>query len=288
MNAFTLTKLLATREHLGDLYHEFLRVPSMCAGVCQLTAGATDPQEQHTEDELYYIVQGKALLKVGNEDIPVEPGSLVFVAAHIEHRFHTITEDLTAHVFFAPAECSLDTREKEASISDPQFRRERSVTWQDPRVAAEASQTMSGLELIKAIQVGELPAPPIAELIGMWVAEASEGRVVIAIEPAEHHYSNLGMVHGGIAATLLDTAMGLAVVSMLPAATGFTTLELKVNYVRPITDKTGVMYCEGKIIHMGSRIATAEGRLTGASGKLYAHGTTTCLVSRQESLPAKG
>jgi mannose-6-phosphate isomerase-like protein (cupin superfamily) len=140
LNAFTLTKLLATREHLGDLYHEFLRVPSMCAGVCQLTAGATDPQEQHTEDELYYIVQGKALLKVGNEDIPVEPGSLVFVAAHIEHRFHTITEDLTAHVFFAPAECSLDTREKEASISDPQFRRERSVTWQDPRVAAEASQ----------------------------------------------------------------------------------------------------------------------------------------------------
>ncbi len=165
-------------------------------------------------------------------------------------------------------------------MSDPQTRRERTITWQDPMIVAEASKTMSGLEIIKAIQAGELPPPPIAELIGMWLAEVSEGRVVFAIEPAEYHYSPLGMVHGGIAATLLDSAMGLAVVSMLPAATGFTTLELKVNYVRPITDKTGVMYCEGKIIYMGGRIATAEGRLTDASGKLYSHGTTTCLVSR--------
>ena len=107
MNAFTLADLLATREQSGDLYHEFLRVPSMSAGVYQLAAGATDPQEPHTEDELYYIVQGKAQLKVADEDIPVEHGSLVFVAANVEHRFHTITEDLTVLVFFAPAEYSL-------------------------------------------------------------------------------------------------------------------------------------------------------------------------------------
>ena len=107
LNAFTLTNLLATREYSGDLYHEFLRVPSMSAGVYQLIAGATDPQQPHTEDELYYIVQGRALLKVADEDIPVEPGSLVFVAANVEHRFHTITEDLTLLVFFAPAEYSL-------------------------------------------------------------------------------------------------------------------------------------------------------------------------------------
>ena len=107
MNVFTLTNLLATREQSGDLYHEFLRVPSMSAGVYQLIAGATDPQQPHTEDELYYIVQGRAYLKVGNEDIPIEPGSLVFVEAHVEHRFHTITEDLTVLVFFAPAEYSL-------------------------------------------------------------------------------------------------------------------------------------------------------------------------------------
>jgi mannose-6-phosphate isomerase-like protein (cupin superfamily) len=107
LNAFTLANLLATREQSGDLYHEFLHIPSMSAGVYQLTAGATDPQEPHTEDELYYIVQGQALLKVGDEDILVEPGSLVFVEANIEHRFHTITEDLTVLVFFAPAEYSL-------------------------------------------------------------------------------------------------------------------------------------------------------------------------------------
>ena len=106
LNAFTLTNLLATCEQSGDLYHEFLHVPSMSAGVYQLAAGATDPQQPHTEDELYYIVQGKALLRVADEDIPVEPGSLVFVEAHVEHRFHTITEDLTVLVFFAPAEYS--------------------------------------------------------------------------------------------------------------------------------------------------------------------------------------
>ena len=165
-------------------------------------------------------------------------------------------------------------------MSDPQIRRERTITWQDPMIAAEASKSMSGLENLKAILAGELPPPPIAELIGMRLAEVSEGRAVFTIEPAEYHYSPLGMVHGGIAATLLDSAMGLAVVSMLPAATGFTTLELKVNYVHPITDKTGMLYCEGKFIHMGGCIATAEGRLSDASGKLYAHGTTTCLVVR--------
>jgi len=280
LNAFTLAGLLAVREQSGDLYHEFLHVPSMSAGVYQLKAGATDPQEPHTEDELYYIVQGRAHLKVSDEDVSVEPGSLVFVEANVEHRFHTIAEDLTALVFFAPAEYSLDTHEKEASIGDPQIRRERTITWQDPMIAIEAGKAMSGLENLRAIIAGELPPPPIAGLIGMQLAEASEGRAVFTIEPAEYHYSPLGMVHGGIAATLLDSAMGLAVVSMLPASTGFTTLELKVNYVRPITDKTGVLYCEGKIIHIGGRIATAEGRLTDASGKLYAHGTTTCLVSR--------
>ncbi len=107
MNDFTLTNLVTVREQSGDLYHEFLHVPSMSAGVYQLAAGASDPQEPHTEDELYYVVRGKAQIKVGDEDIPVESGSLVFVEANVEHRFHTITEDLTVLVFFAPAEYSL-------------------------------------------------------------------------------------------------------------------------------------------------------------------------------------
>ena len=106
MEAFTIPKLLAAREQSGELYHEFLRVAAMSAGVYQLVVGSTDPQEPHTEDELYYVVQGRAQIRVGNEDADVEAGSLVFVAANVEHRFHTIQEDLTVLVFFAPAEYS--------------------------------------------------------------------------------------------------------------------------------------------------------------------------------------
>ncbi len=106
MNAFALSNLIATREQSKQLYHEFLHVPTMSAGVYQLAAGSTDPQQPHTEDELYYIVAGRAQLQVADENTPVEPGSLIFVAANIEHHFHTITEDLTVLVFFAPAEYS--------------------------------------------------------------------------------------------------------------------------------------------------------------------------------------
>jgi mannose-6-phosphate isomerase-like protein (cupin superfamily) len=112
MDAFTISDLIAAREQSGRLYHEFLRVPAMSAGLYQLASGAADPQKPHTEDELYYIVQGRAQLRVGDEDTPVESGSLVFVAANVEHRFHTISEDLTVLVFFAPAEYSL--RESQA------------------------------------------------------------------------------------------------------------------------------------------------------------------------------
>ena len=111
MNNFTLSDIITAREHAGHLYHEFLRVPTMSMGLYQLAAGAYDPQQPHTEDEVYYIVQGRAQIQVGKEHTPVEPGSLVFVAANIDHRFHTIREDLTVLVFFAPAEYS--RREKQ-------------------------------------------------------------------------------------------------------------------------------------------------------------------------------
>ncbi len=106
MNKFTLPDIIAAREQAGQLYHEFLRIPTMSAGLYQLVAGSSDPQQPHTEDELYYIVQGRAQIQVGEEHIQVEPGSLIFVAANIDHRFHTIIEDLTVLVFFAPAEYS--------------------------------------------------------------------------------------------------------------------------------------------------------------------------------------
>lgn len=158
--------------------------------------------------------------------------------------------------------------------------RSRTVTWEDPMPSVQAGKSMSGIQYLRAIQAGELPAPPIAELIGMQMAEVDEGRVVFTIQPAEYHYNPLGTVHGGVTATLLDSALGCTVQSMLPAGTGYTTLELKVNYLRPMTSKTGTVYSEGKIIHIGGRIATAEARVTDASGKLYAHATTTCIILR--------
>src|SRR6184192_809945 len=161
--------------------------------------------------------------------------------------------------------------------------RTRTITWEDPLSVLERGKTMSGLEYLQALHAGELPPPPIAVLMGMWITEVSEGRVVFAAEPAEYHYNPLGTVHGGVMATLLDSALGCVVQSMLPVGVGYTTVELKVNYLRPITVKTGTVYCEGKIIHVGGRIATPEGRLTDAVGKLYAHGTTTCIILRPSS-----
>jgi len=168
-------------------------------------------------------------------------------------------------------------------MSNLQASRTRVISWEDPMAAVETGKTISGIEYLKALQSGELPPPPIAVLMGMWITEVSEGRVVFAAEPAEYHYNPLGTVHGGVMATLLDSALGCAVQSMLPAGTSYTTLELKVNYLRPITTKTGTVYCEGKIIYVGGRVATAEGRLTDAQGKLYAHGTTTCIILRSSS-----
>lgn len=158
--------------------------------------------------------------------------------------------------------------------------RTRTITWEDPLVSAQLGRTMSGLEYLQAIQAGTVPPAPIAVLIGMQIVEVEEGRVVFSAQPDEYHYNPIGTVHGGIAATLLDSALGCAVHSMLPAGTAYTTLEIKVNYLRPMTSKTGTVYSEGKVIHLGGRVATAEARLTDAEGKLYAHGTTTCIIMR--------
>jgi uncharacterized protein (TIGR00369 family) len=172
-------------------------------------------------------------------------------------------------------------------MTNLQASRSRVVTWEDPTVAVEKGKTISGIAYLKALQSGELPPPPIAVLLGMWMTEVSEGRAVFAVEPAEFHTSPLGTMHGGVIATILDSALGCAIQSMLPAGTSYTTLELKVNYLKPITANTGTVYCEGKIIHVGGRTATAEGRLTDAGGKLYAHGTTTCIILRPSSSEQK-
>ena len=158
--------------------------------------------------------------------------------------------------------------------------RTRTITWEDPRGAAEAGRSMSGLEYLQKIIAGELPRPPISALMNFGLTELSEGRAVFTVEPAEYHYNPIGVVHGGLAATLLDSAMGCAVHSTLPAGAGYTTLEIKVNFVRPMTAETGSVRCEAKVIHVGGRTATAEGRVLDESGNLYAHATTTCIIFR--------
>ena len=138
---------------------------------------------------------------------------------------------------------------------------------------------MSGLEHLQAMHRGEMPPAPIAALFGIEPVEVEEGRVVFAATPEHRHYNPIGSVHGGFAATLLDSAMGCAVQSILPAGTGYTTLELSVNYVRPMTADTGPVRAEGTVVHGGRRMATAEGRIWAErDGKLIAHGTTTCIV----------
>jgi uncharacterized protein (TIGR00369 family) len=158
--------------------------------------------------------------------------------------------------------------------------RTRTVTWEDPLRGATAGQTLAGLEYLRAMARGELPAPPIMATLGIAIDTIEEGRVAFTVEPAEYHYNPLGVVHGGLAATLCDSAMGCAVHSTLPAGVRYTTLEMKVNYLRPLTLGTGRVRCEGTTIHVGGRVATAEAHLFDAAGTLYSHATTTCMIFR--------
>lgn len=142
----------------------------------------------------------------------------------------------------------------------------------------EMLRERSGLDLLGGIGSGELPPPPIADLMGFLAISVGPGLAVFQGTPGREHYNPSGAVHGGYAATLLDTAVGCAIHTMLPAGKGYTTLELKVNYIRAMTDKTGPVRAEGKVITVGGQVAVAEGRITDANGKLYAFATTTCLV----------
>lgn len=160
-------------------------------------------------------------------------------------------------------------------------KRSRTVSWEDPLAIPKATAGMSGLAALKEVFEGRLPPPPIAVTMGFSGVHIEEGKAVFEGEPAEYLYNPIGVVHGGFAMALLDSAMGCAVHSTLAAGERYTTLEVKTNFVRPITLDTGRVRCEGVVIHRGGTIATAEGKLTAvASGKLLAHGTTTCLISR--------
>jgi uncharacterized protein (TIGR00369 family) len=145
-------------------------------------------------------------------------------------------------------------------------------------VADEQQRAMSGLEFVQGLVDGTLPLNPMAQTLGYDIVEVSKGRVVAAAEPNAGHRNPAGTVHGGLAATLLDSCMGLAVQSMLDKGFAQTTLEFKISLVRPITADTGPIKAEGKVISCGRRIGAAEGRLTDRDGRVLAHGTTTCLI----------
>ncbi|OPY82225.1 MAG: Thioesterase superfamily protein [Syntrophorhabdus sp. PtaU1.Bin153] len=158
--------------------------------------------------------------------------------------------------------------------------RTRTVTWTDPAICMEEAGRMSGLDYMRAMKDGEVASPPICGLIDFKVTQVEPGLVVFEITPAEYHYNPFGAVHGGIASLVLDSAMACAVHSMLPKGIGYTSLEVKVNFIRPITIETGPLICEGRAIHVGKRTATAEAKLTDKEGKVYAHGLTTCMIFR--------
>lgn len=145
-------------------------------------------------------------------------------------------------------------------------------------VGADRRKEMSGLEFVRGLVDGALPLNTIARTLGYDVTEADSGRVVVTAEPNDTHLNPAGTVHGGLTATLLDSCMGLAIQSTLEKGVGQTTLEFKISLLRPITPETGLIKAEGVVMSRGRRVGTAEGRVTDGSGRLLAHGTTTCLI----------
>jgi uncharacterized protein (TIGR00369 family) len=161
---------------------------------------------------------------------------------------------------------------------DAQPIRRRSIEWHDPQEAARLGQGMSGLDYLHAMREGRLPPPPIMALLGFELTAVEPGRVVMELDPGEYHYNPIGSVHGGVAATVLDSVMGCAVLSTCPQGRGFTTLELKVNYLRGLSVGSGRLRAEGLLLSGGRRVAVAEARLTDGKGRLCVHATSTCLI----------
>ena len=160
--------------------------------------------------------------------------------------------------------------------------RHREHRWEDPAIAAAVAQDMDGMTFFGEMLAGRLPPPPLAAALGFDLISVDKGRVVFELTPAEFHYNPIGSVHGGVYATLCDSACGCAVHSMLPAGAFYTSLDLATRFIRPATVATGRLLCEGTVSHLGSRTAVAHARLTDTTGKLYAEATSSCLIFRAE------
>lgn len=165
-----------------------------------------------------------------------------------------------------------DTRQPTDTI------RERSYTWTDPAVLAEAAQRMDGLDFFAELSDGDHAPPPINATLGMALVEVGDGRAVFELNPAEWHYNPIGSVHGGILATLADSALGCAVHTKLRAGTAYTSLDLTIKFTRAATLESGLLTCEGRVVTIGRRAATAEAEITDQTGRVIAHAVATCLI----------
>lgn len=160
--------------------------------------------------------------------------------------------------------------------------RNRTYHWQDPMDGAKKAMTMSGLDYLNAMSDGSIALPPILNTMGFDPPTWEDGKASFAFTPQEYHYNPIGCVHGGVISTILDSAMGCTLHLALEVGTAYTTLELKVNFLKAITVKTGRLVAIGKIINQGSRTALVEARLEDASGTLYAYGVSTCMIMKQQ------
>lgn len=156
--------------------------------------------------------------------------------------------------------------------------RQRTITWEDPAPGVAAMPGMTGLQYLHAMIAGELPPPPMAAVMDMRLVRAEPGIAAFECDPDESHYNPIGAVHGGLVCTLLDSALGCAAQTTLPAAQGYTSIEIKVNYLRPVTHASGTLTATGRVTKPGSRVAFAEGEVTDASGKVVATASGTLLV----------
>ncbi|WP_316803575.1 PaaI family thioesterase [Pedobacter nototheniae] len=156
--------------------------------------------------------------------------------------------------------------------------RNRSITWKDPMEGAKEALQLSGMEYLQAMADGKLPLPPLLYTLDFSVTEIKAGEVEFRFTPQEFHYNPIGTVHGGVISAILDSAMGCSLHSLLPAGKGYTTLELKVNFLKAITIKTGELKTIGKVINLGGRTALVEAQLVDADHTVYAHAVSTCLI----------
>lgn len=156
--------------------------------------------------------------------------------------------------------------------------RTRTYSWSDPKINAVELGRRSGLDVLRSISSGELPPPPIMHTLSYDGLEVREGAVTFMLTPEEFHYNPLGTVHGGVLSTLLDSAAGCAVHTTLPGGYGYTSLDLSVKFLRPVTVDSGRLRCDGSVLNRGRTTALAEARITDAAGRLVAHATSTCLI----------